>query len=64
MATDKMNDDSMVALRRSGRGHVDKLRLRTGAQAVDDFILTAGSEAGDAQCFKEPARKRCKGIVK
>lgn len=61
MATDKMNDNSMVSLRRSGRGHVDELRLRKGAQAVDHFILTAGNEAGNAQCSNEPARKQCKG---
>lgn len=34
MATNKMKDDSVVSLRRSGRGHVDKLRLRKGAQTL------------------------------
>ena len=39
MATDKMDDDSMVSLRRFGGGHVDGRRLRKHAQAVDEVIL-------------------------
>ena len=41
MATDKMNDDSVVALGRFGGGHVHGRRLRKHAQAVDEVILTA-----------------------
>jgi hypothetical protein len=61
VATDKMNDNSMVSLRRSGRGHIDELRLRKGAQAVDDFILTAGNEAEDDNVPKTQHGNNAKG---
>jgi hypothetical protein len=42
VATDKMDNDSLVSLGRLGCGHDDGRRLRKHAQAVDDFILAVG----------------------
>jgi hypothetical protein len=43
VATDKMNNDSVVSLGGLGGGHIDKRGLKKRAQAVDDFILAAGT---------------------
>ena len=41
MATDKVNNDSVVSLGRFGGGHIDGRRRRRHAQAVDEVILAA-----------------------
>jgi hypothetical protein len=38
-----MNNDSVVSLGGLGGGHIDKRGLKKRAQAVDDFILAAGT---------------------
>jgi hypothetical protein len=41
VATDKVNNDSVVSLGRFGGGHIDGRRRRRHAQAVDEVILAA-----------------------
>ena len=49
MATDKVNNDSVVSLGRFGGGHIDGRRRRRHAQAVDEVILaTSPTLEGEA----------------
>jgi hypothetical protein len=64
VATDKMNDNSMVSLRRSGRGHIDELRLRNNAEGREvircEYGCTAyvwASSRGKRACPRQVLKK-------
>lgn len=54
VATDKMDNDSLVSLGWLRCSHDDGGRLRKHAQAVDDFILAVG-ELETQRCSSERA---------
>jgi hypothetical protein len=63
VATDKMNDNSMVSLRRSGRGHIDELRLRKARKPLTTSFSPPVMKLGTTM-FQKPSTETMQRVVK